>query len=198
MQAITTHYNGYKFRSRLEARWAVFFGTLRIRYQYEPEGFVLQDGTTYLPDFYLPDYNAWCEIKPTPANSKAYGLKEFDYKTTKFAEELLENEDAENSGKSVYLLYGAPHDYYGIIYKSEYAHGAYLLVDYPYEWLMCPYCGVIEYVFSGELDRLDHSKNCESIKIDHDVTGRPLLPDLIEVACNRSKQARFEHGEHPK
>lgn len=25
MKAIETEYNGYKFRSRLEARWAVFF-----------------------------------------------------------------------------------------------------------------------------------------------------------------------------
>lgn len=55
IQAIPTHYNGYQFRSRLEARWAVFFGALNIEYQYEPEGFVLPDGTKYLPDFWLPD-----------------------------------------------------------------------------------------------------------------------------------------------
>jgi hypothetical protein len=36
--AIQTHYNGYHFRSRLEARWAVFFDECGIRYQYEPEG----------------------------------------------------------------------------------------------------------------------------------------------------------------
>lgn len=55
MKAIETVYNGYKFRSRLEARWAVFFDSVGIKYQYEPEGFVLRDGTRYLPDFYLPD-----------------------------------------------------------------------------------------------------------------------------------------------
>ena len=55
MKAIETHYNGYRFRSRLEARWAVFFDTLGVRYEYEPEGFELDDGTWYLPDFLLHD-----------------------------------------------------------------------------------------------------------------------------------------------
>ena len=41
IRAIETRYNGYRFRSRLEARWAVFFDTLGIRYEYEPEGFDL-------------------------------------------------------------------------------------------------------------------------------------------------------------
>lgn len=64
MQPIQTEYNGYKFRSRLEARWAVFFDMLKVRYQYEPEGYVLNDGTKYLPDFYLLDFNTYIEIKP--------------------------------------------------------------------------------------------------------------------------------------
>ena len=32
MKAIETEYNGYRFRSRLEARWAVFFDALGIEY----------------------------------------------------------------------------------------------------------------------------------------------------------------------
>ena len=39
IKAIETVYNGYRFRSRLEARWAVFFDAMQIRYEYEPEGF---------------------------------------------------------------------------------------------------------------------------------------------------------------
>lgn len=54
VKVIQTEYNGYKFRSRLEARWAVFFEEAGIEYEYEPEGFILPDGTKYLPDFYLP------------------------------------------------------------------------------------------------------------------------------------------------
>ena len=52
-KAIETLYDGFRFRSRLEARWAVFFNAAGIKYQYEPEGFVLQDGTWYLPDFFI-------------------------------------------------------------------------------------------------------------------------------------------------
>ena len=63
IKAIETTYNGYRFRSRLEARWAVFFDAVGMPYEYEPEGFVLDDGTTYLPDFYLPWFNAYVEIK---------------------------------------------------------------------------------------------------------------------------------------
>lgn len=62
MKAIETVYNGYRFRSRLEARWAVFFNSLHIRYDYEWEGFDL-DGVPYLPDFWLPQQDCWVEIK---------------------------------------------------------------------------------------------------------------------------------------
>lgn len=63
IKAIETVYNGYRFRSRLEARWAVFFDELGIEYQYEPEGVELSDGSYYLPDFYLPDFHCFFEVK---------------------------------------------------------------------------------------------------------------------------------------
>lgn len=63
IQAIETQYKGYRFRSRLEARWAIFFDALDIEWQYEPEGFVLADGTHYLPDFWLPQVRMWAEVK---------------------------------------------------------------------------------------------------------------------------------------
>lgn len=63
MKAIQTEYRGYKFRSRLEARWAVFFDMLAIKYQYEAEGYELTNGKSYLPDFYLPDYDMYVEVK---------------------------------------------------------------------------------------------------------------------------------------
>jgi hypothetical protein len=62
-KAIETLHSGYRFRSRLEARWAIFFETLGIEYQYEKEGYIL-DGIPYLPDFYLPQQKYWIEIKP--------------------------------------------------------------------------------------------------------------------------------------
>ena len=63
IQPIETEYNGYRFRSRLEARWAVFFDEVGIEYEYEPEGFELDDGTRYLPDFYFPRYDWYGEVK---------------------------------------------------------------------------------------------------------------------------------------
>lgn len=51
MKAIQTTFKGYKFRSRTEARWAIFFDSLGLQWEYEPEGFDLGNGVYYLPDF---------------------------------------------------------------------------------------------------------------------------------------------------
>jgi hypothetical protein len=65
MKALETVYRGHVFRSRLEARWAVFFDQIRVRWEYEPEGFKLDDGSNYLPDFFLHfDGGIYAEIKP--------------------------------------------------------------------------------------------------------------------------------------
>lgn len=63
IKAIETRYAGCLFRSRLEARWAVFFDTFGINWEYEPQGFELPNGARYLPDFLLPDCGTWVEVK---------------------------------------------------------------------------------------------------------------------------------------
>ena len=63
IRPIETVYNGYRFRSRLEARWAVFFDAAGIKYQYEPEGFEAKGGVMYLPDFYMLDFDVYVEVK---------------------------------------------------------------------------------------------------------------------------------------
>ncbi len=62
---IQTSYKGYRFRSRLEARWAVFFDAKGIEYEYEPNAYQTSLGG-YLPDFYLPNFNdgVFVEVKP--------------------------------------------------------------------------------------------------------------------------------------
>ena len=62
IKPIETVYNGYRFRSRLEARWAVFFDSHGIPYIPEPEGLNI-NGICYLPDFYLPDCKQFFEVK---------------------------------------------------------------------------------------------------------------------------------------
>lgn len=62
IKPIETSYAGCRFRSRLEARWAVFFDQLEIPWEYEPQGFAF-DGRAYLPDFLLTDCGTWVEVK---------------------------------------------------------------------------------------------------------------------------------------
>lgn len=81
IKAIETRYKGYRFRSRLEARWAVFFDALGLKWEYEPEGFELPGGFRYLPDFKVRDVFggwSWVEVKgvePSPEDlAKAEAL----------------------------------------------------------------------------------------------------------------------------
>lgn len=64
IKPIETRYKGYRFRSRLEARWAVFFDALGVKWEYEKEGYDLGDAGWYLPDFWLPDFDCFVEVKP--------------------------------------------------------------------------------------------------------------------------------------
>jgi hypothetical protein len=64
--AIETRAYGCRFRSRLEARWAVFFTQAGFDWEYEPEGAALSSGN-YLCDFRVtgPTGTAvWVEVKP--------------------------------------------------------------------------------------------------------------------------------------
>lgn len=90
---IPTRYHDYKMRSRLEARWAVFFDALGIKWVYEPEGFDLGAAGWYLPDYWLPDLGLWCEVKP--AEPPAGELRKL---------QAL----AEGQGANVLLLMGEP------------------------------------------------------------------------------------------
>lgn|SRR5262249_6642740 len=63
VRPIETKYGGHLFRSRTEARWAVFFDAAQIEWQYEVEGFNV-NGTYYLPDFWLPGLKTFAEVKP--------------------------------------------------------------------------------------------------------------------------------------
>lgn len=96
IKAIDTYYNGNYFRSRLEARWAVFFEEMGLMYQYEPEGFVIDEGCCYLPDFYLPQLDCYVEVKPEVENAYSHP----DYRT-KWAGLCA-------GGKKMLLLFGSP------------------------------------------------------------------------------------------
>lgn len=74
VKAIPTRHKGYLFRSRLEARWAVFFDVIGAKWSYEVEGYENDQGVRYLPDFFLhnvtlrgvknPERGLCLEVKP--------------------------------------------------------------------------------------------------------------------------------------
>jgi hypothetical protein len=82
IQPIPTTYRGYRFRSRLEARWAVYFDDRKIAFDYEPEGFPLPGGGGYLPDFWLPQVSMWAEVKPGEASDRLAVDREIIHKAT--------------------------------------------------------------------------------------------------------------------
>ena len=61
IKAIPTDYNGVHFRSRLEARWAVFFDNLRMTWTYEPPLPFEPLWPSYRPDFYVSVKGITCQ-----------------------------------------------------------------------------------------------------------------------------------------
>lgn len=181
IKAIQTFFDGYRFRSRLEARWAVFFKTLNIRYTYESEGYDL-GGVWYLPDFYLPDYDYWIEVKPVEINR---GSRDWA-KVRSLAGYL---------GKIVYVAIG---DCW-FPYNGNPGHGEIANYHMPIRpdgsaashhwWIDCGNCHRLSLVVFG------HSNYCECRD-----QGAPInwsnSPRLIN-AYKTARAARFEHGEIP-
>lgn len=65
IDAKPTIYAGVRFRSRLEAKWAQFFDTIELKWEYEP---CRLDG--WVPDFLVAGW--WlAEVKPVPLTSMA-------------------------------------------------------------------------------------------------------------------------------
>jgi hypothetical protein len=143
IKPIETKYQGYRFRSRLEARWAVFFDMLSIKWEYEKEGFNL-DGVYYLPDFWLPDQRCWIEIKAEIEGMTA----EETTKVLRFHEALYRHPDQSENWRDYYIFAGRPyfngerHAYtvYGVRepYQSK-ALSLECLNDF--WWTHCPLCG---------------------------------------------------------
>lgn len=104
LRPIETSYNGYHFRSRLEARWAIFFDALSLSYEYEPEGFDLGKLGWYLPDFRI-DGSIWLEVKSKNGCT--------DRSNT------LMGALAAESGQLGIIVYGDPFEHIAVIYHRE-------------------------------------------------------------------------------
>ena len=203
---IQTSYKGYRFRSRLEARWGTFFTALGLQWVYEPEGFVLPNGVHYLPDFLVTSptgLKQWYEIKPEGVTT--------DPKFEAFKKALSVKPDHAELLSGDPLAWAAPH----VVAKRK----------TPVEGGVCPRCGGLFNKFSygpvcdfgGELAIL-----CEPC--DHDTPGggghpvekgvlAPCWPHKgtvmisqahwvrslwkVQQAATKARSARFEHGESP-
>lgn len=175
VKAIETRYAGVRFRSRLEARWAVFFDTAGIQWHYEPEGFEL-DGLRYLPDFWLPVNGYWIEVKPmaptTLEREKATRLAEASRWPVIILHGAINPDEQADAGSP--LLIGGR--------DNEMRPGSGVMG----RWAECPICGWLAVMgwWSGAAGGLEcMCDECPSA----------TSPRLLE-AYTAARSARFERG----
>lgn len=176
---VETTYNGYKFRSRTEARWAVWFDAVGLYYQYEIDGFDI-NGEWYLPDFFVPSLEgrvweggtppiagSWVEIKPKyPTAHEMDLLRGLKKKTT----------------HHVYFFVGTP-------WIGEFKIG----------WM--PF-GSEDFVFEEyrlPIHRDDEPPDCCAAGSACGIFMQLecVYDDRIREAFIFARQARWEHGESP-
>lgn len=199
IRPIETIYNGYRFRSRLEARWAVFFDHLGITYEYEPEGLVLSDGSYYLPDFYLPQFHCYFEVKRLPQMICRNHLPKEDFGE---AIKKISNGSHTNAWAGI-IAFGDPYDHYMWIFcqaMNDSSGGPY---DGPVVFGQHPNSGSpMLLAWDDPGDRSFITSFCESMEYIPMETERTTIDSC--VITNRiiqaeltARQARFEHGENP-
>jgi hypothetical protein len=179
-RAIPTRYKGCLFRSRNEARWAVFFETIGIRWTHEAEGFHIPNYSGYLPDFYVEPWRSWVEIKsgdPSPEERAKCRLL------------------SDTTNQFVLLLAGEP-------YPARYH--AFLCVPKDHPWPYAPE----DFIGPGQLAQSRHGQGlwfvepmAAAICLDHtdiskaeDSSDMPLLTEKLQQAFDAARSARFEYG----
>lgn len=222
-KAIETIYNGYRFRSRLEARWAVFFDAAGIRYEYEPEGFEIGEDfgwdppLRYLPDFYFPDWDIYGEVKPSLEKLKEDEEKlawMVDYDGPMCKGLLILGQIPNTSTSCIPTLYIFLNRHKSValalctILREKPIYGkqprTYLLVeDYDVDNESAPELPIRTYLESPLFEttyslykRLEIPGFCRTLQMGVSFSE---LKNLIPFdAYTKARQARFEYGETPK
>jgi len=195
VKAIETVYNGHRFRSRLEARWAVFFDALGVGYEYEPEGFELPSGKKYLPDFRVQchgkrgcrdsePFDLYVEVKGRMTQRDAEKIREFACKHA--------NEDHMFEVENPVLVVGniPPKgrcwDSYAVnAYDSMNGTGVY---PFNYELIDGDHFAAYPAAHDGKFYLWGDDGNY----INDDDEG------AVEGAYDKARKARFEFGETPR
>lgn len=207
---IETLYDGYRFRSRLEARWAVFFNEANIMYEYEPEGFKF-DKVCYLPDFYLPEFKVYVEIKPTGEIAEG--------NCTKWESLCAQFRDL--TGRAILLCYGDPAErgFSHKLFAFDMCDSSAGTSDYYCGFATCDYRTVlvvepqradreIFVISNGEYHESPMVKPANQFEgIDtsdlwklavNDIDLGRLIDDITTDASLKARRVRFEHGENPR
>lgn len=193
IKPIETIYKNYRFRSKLEAHWAVCFELMGLNWAYEYNGYNLGDLGWYLPDFVLT----------SPYGQKyVYEVKPREYKGNEKNLHALINSNIGFSGG--YILRGDPVNV--------------IIDDSNGELVVCPRCGIIQ-LNNGH----ENSISCwvcdndtptggmhpeEQSLVFKDIKYYPhkgdivlseknsiLFKKLINSAARKARSARFDHGE---
>jgi len=184
IKAIDTVWDGNLFRSRLEARWAVFFKTLGIKYEYEPEGFELGDGLRYLPDFRLPEHKCWIEIKGCePSEKDLLKIKKLNFMTE----------------EDVHIFIGDP--YCNTTWMTQ----SYIVMNFSDEEMKDFMSDPIEYGSFHGKNKACCQRGCTGLMQSAGYGTSEACgfnwgkytdhPELIHEAYAKARQARFEHRE---
>ena len=195
LKAIQTEYKGYRFRSRLEARWAVFFDTLGVKWEYEPEGYDLGNGVYYLPDFLLHDvtvnhglFQRHCDIY---VEVKGVMTSEDARKIIRFSDLGYDDENRDGVSKTAVLVVGN-------IPEGE------SMQDLMWNMQELAYSGNPPYYNFETIDGdyfaaypgVDKHGTFTLFGDDSSYTWS-MNEKATERAYRMARQARFEHGETP-
>ena len=185
LRPIETVYRGYRFRSRLEARWAVFFQTLGVPWEYEPQGYKLSDGRWSLADFRvkLADHVLWAEVKPG-------GIAD-DGRFYRFLEDLGDQGETWLTTRGTWLHeIPDPDDV-----AAERPHGPdgydfRIFGDIFYQFCVCSTCNAVGFEFEGRSARIECGCRLPTSGRDH-THDHPRILNAYAAA----RAARFGHGE---
>lgn len=186
MKAIETNYKGFRFRSRLEARWAVLFDAMGIKYLYEPEGYALSDGTCYLPDFFLPGANQFFEVKGILSHEDESKLRMFVKEQKRSI--AIGYDDFTFSACGIFPDGNIIEKKRDSVLMKCHKCGKYFFAGVSGSW-ECHGCGYYDgdstalWICTGDLD------------IESVYCAEKYEQTKFKKAVEKAKQARFEHGE---
>ena len=83
-------YRGIWLRSSWELSFAKYLDREKINWKYEPKRFKLRSGRTYCPDFFLPKYDKYIEIKGWWTKAAKRKFKQFRSQYPEIKIEVLE------------------------------------------------------------------------------------------------------------